>query len=244
MTHRETVFPSGSTQVCRGVSDIPANTRAGRIQERPPAAQPDKSSQEVKTMAKVTAPFLSLGASGKLANTLVAFTWKGINVMRQFKIPTNPNTAAQQTQRTLFSAMVLSWRTYFTNSLMRTAWNLSALMSGNPQSGFNSAMSAMAQICSGNPDASFALSSAAGAGYIINFTMKNADDGATGDEAGNFEVWYGTDPASLLLHATPATIAAGIAATAALSATPKVIYAKLRKDSQDRSGIVKISVAA
>ena len=195
-------------------------------------------------MAKVTAPFLSLGASGKLANTLVAFTWKGINVMRQYKVPTNPNTAAQQTQRTLFSAMVLAWRTTFTNALMRTAWNLSALMSGNPQSGFNAAMASMVQICASNADASFALSAAAGSAYIINFVMKNADDGATGDESGNFEVWYGSDPASLLLHATPATIAVGVAASPALAAAPAVRYAKLRKDGQDRSGIVKITLTA
>ena len=50
-------------------------------------------------MAKLKAPLMSLGASGKLADTLVFFPWKGINAVREYVIPANPNTALQQTQR-------------------------------------------------------------------------------------------------------------------------------------------------
>lgn len=46
-------------------------------------------------MAKVTGPLHSDGASGKLANAVVYFPWKGINVVRKYKIPANPMTENQ-----------------------------------------------------------------------------------------------------------------------------------------------------
>ncbi len=50
-------------------------------------------------MAKLKAPLLSLGASGALAKTLVFFPWKGIPVVREYVVPSNPKTALQTTQR-------------------------------------------------------------------------------------------------------------------------------------------------
>ena len=41
-------------------------------------------------MAKVYMPLLSAQASGKLAKSMVHFYWKGLNVVRQWVIPTNP----------------------------------------------------------------------------------------------------------------------------------------------------------
>lgn len=50
-------------------------------------------------MAKVKAPLFSFGASGKLADSLVYFPWKGLNVVRQWVIPTNPKSDDQKAQR-------------------------------------------------------------------------------------------------------------------------------------------------
>lgn len=50
-------------------------------------------------MAKLTGPFFSLGASGAIAKTLVAFPWKGLNCLRKYVVPANPNTQPQQDQR-------------------------------------------------------------------------------------------------------------------------------------------------
>src|SRR3972149_4922780 len=50
-------------------------------------------------MAKLTAPLFSFAASGKLANTLVFMGWKGLNNVRQYVVPSNPQTSAQVTQR-------------------------------------------------------------------------------------------------------------------------------------------------
>jgi hypothetical protein len=52
-------------------------------------------------MAKTTGPLYSLSASGKLANAMVYFTWKGIGVCREWLRPANPQTAAQGNRRTM-----------------------------------------------------------------------------------------------------------------------------------------------
>lgn len=57
-------------------------------------------------MAKVNAPLFSFNASGKLANALVYFGWKGIDVVRSYVVPSNPKTAAQNTQRGYVTAAV------------------------------------------------------------------------------------------------------------------------------------------
>ena len=57
-------------------------------------------------MAKLKGPLFSLGASGKLADTLVFFPWKGLNIAREYVIPANPQTALQVTQRGYLTAAV------------------------------------------------------------------------------------------------------------------------------------------
>lgn len=51
-------------------------------------------------MAKVTGPLMSMSASGKIADSIVFFGWKGLNVVRQWVIPTNKMSADQGNQRT------------------------------------------------------------------------------------------------------------------------------------------------
>ena len=50
-------------------------------------------------MAKLKAPLLSLGASGAIGKSIVFFPWKGLNVAREYVVPSNPKTTGQTTQR-------------------------------------------------------------------------------------------------------------------------------------------------
>lgn len=194
-------------------------------------------------MAKLKAPLLSLGASGKIAGTLVFFVWKGLKVAREYVIPANPKTAAQVTQRGYFADAVLSWRTYFTDTDMRQAWNRAATAEGRAESGFNNAMRGMVQMGASDDDASFASTSAATSTDLVTFTMLNMDDGATGDEIGDFAVWKGSSPDSLLYFENKA-IAAGDIVTSDLGETDDIVYVQLVKDSQSRSGVVKHTLIA
>jgi len=56
-------------------------------------------------MARLTAPLLSLGASGSIAKSLVFANWKGINYARVHVIPENPNTVDQQEVRGVFATL-------------------------------------------------------------------------------------------------------------------------------------------
>lgn len=59
-------------------------------------------------MSKVSAPFLSLDASGTVASTLTASKWKGRNYMRLRIIPANPRTAGQQAVRSILGTLAKS----------------------------------------------------------------------------------------------------------------------------------------
>jgi hypothetical protein len=50
-------------------------------------------------MAKVTGPLMSISASGKLADSIVFFPWKGINCVRQWLKPANPQSWQQGDRR-------------------------------------------------------------------------------------------------------------------------------------------------
>lgn len=56
-------------------------------------------------MSRVTAPFLSIDASGTVGHTLVASKWKGRNYMRLRVIPKNLRSAGQQLTRGYLAAI-------------------------------------------------------------------------------------------------------------------------------------------
>lgn len=88
-------------------------------------------------MAKVKGPLFSLDARGKIADTLVYMGWKGLQTVRQYVIPSNPNSANQQTQRGYFSDAVNGWQSAGYSTADVTAWNLLAQALKAVASGFN-----------------------------------------------------------------------------------------------------------
>lgn len=56
-------------------------------------------------MAKVTGPLFSVSASGKIADAIVFFGWKGRNVVRQWLKPANPMSGLQGTIRLILGAL-------------------------------------------------------------------------------------------------------------------------------------------
>jgi len=165
-----------------------------------------------------------------------------LNTVRQYVVPANPQTAGQVAQRNAMKAVVAAFRYYLTNAVGRTAWNLAAAIMPGAQSGFNVFTSNAVKIAIGDPDASFADEISAVAGKKSRFAMKNLDDGATGDEAGTFEYWEGTDK-TLLSKISEVSISSGNVDGVSDQAAGTVIYCKIRKDGQDRSGLAKLTVA-
>jgi len=192
-------------------------------------------------MGKVATPLLGFSASGKIADTLVYFTWKGLSVVRQHVIPANPKTADQVAQRGKFSAAVGSYRNYFTSAETRAAWNRFATASPKVQSGFNAFVSQCIPLSKLAPGRTMSNGAAAIAAMKAEVTMLNIDDGEPADEAGNFEVWVGSTQTNLLLTGTK-TISDGKITTDALGLSGAVVFIKIRKDNIDRSGISKLTL--
>jgi hypothetical protein len=94
-------------------------------------------------MAKVNAPLFSFNAAGKLANSLVYFGWKGLDVVRSYVTPSNPKTAAQTTQRGYFTAAVdaihaaLALAANPLDAADKAAYALLASTRANPRTWFN-----------------------------------------------------------------------------------------------------------
>ncbi|MBA7680106.1 hypothetical protein ES703_88414 [subsurface metagenome] len=57
-------------------------------------------------MAKLKAPLLSLGAAGAIGKALVFFNWKGVDCVREYVVPANPKSTAQNLQRGYMIACV------------------------------------------------------------------------------------------------------------------------------------------
>jgi hypothetical protein len=61
-------------------------------------------------MPKVTAPLLSFGASGQIAQTQVYSSWKGQPYVRRYVTPANPRSTAQTATRDVFTWLNAVWR--------------------------------------------------------------------------------------------------------------------------------------
>ncbi|MDD5061915.1 MAG: hypothetical protein PHN44_06530 [Candidatus Marinimicrobia bacterium] len=57
------------------------------------------------TLAKVDGPLMSLGARGKIGDAMVFFPWKGVNAVRRWLKPTQPNSTLQGYVRAAMSAI-------------------------------------------------------------------------------------------------------------------------------------------
>jgi len=84
-------------------------------------------------MAKVTGPLMSFSASGTIGDALTFATWKGIEYVRQWFIPGNPQTTKQVNLRTALTLAVALWQSY--SDPTKAAWD--AFAAGTRQSGFN-----------------------------------------------------------------------------------------------------------
>lgn len=94
-------------------------------------------------MAKVKGPLFSLGATQQLGKTLVYFPWKGLNVVRSYVIPTNPQTDLQIAQRARLTTMVAAVHTAMAlsvqplNTADQTAYSAWATIKGIIMTWFN-----------------------------------------------------------------------------------------------------------
>lgn len=97
-------------------------------------------------MAKLKGPLFSLGASGQIGEAIVYFPWKGLNVAREYVIPSNPKTSGQTTQRGYLAQAVesihgaQSWAAHLLDATDIMAYALLGSTYATPRTWFNQAI--------------------------------------------------------------------------------------------------------
>lgn len=92
-------------------------------------------------MAKVISPLMSMDARGQIGKAIVFSIWKGVNYVRQYAIPSNPNSADQVAIRGIISQASVAWKMGSTvgttqiDAAYKLAYNTVA--AGQALSGFN-----------------------------------------------------------------------------------------------------------
>jgi len=166
-------------------------------------------------MAKLKGPLFSFNASGKLADSLVYFPWKGLNVVRQYVIPANPKTALQQAQRGYLGDAVdaihdaLADATHPIKQVDITAYATLALNEEGPRTWFNQACKLWVDVLVA------ALTPCLYADFAISDKKANSidliaylhEETASDLAAGKF--YFGTSRTALI-HAAAATVTAGV----------------------------------
>lgn len=196
-------------------------------------------------MAKLTAPLMSFNARGKLAGSLVFMGWKGLKTVRQYVTPANPRTPDQVAQRNLFTQAVFAWRNYFTTEETNQAWDVAANVAPDPLSGFNIFMRNALALLGLGGDKAIASAVVTGGGLGIIGTMVNVEDGTTSTDGSTFDLLLGTKESSLLPVDSQIIVAGNLDFSApAPFLAGDVVFAQIRGDNVERSGITKLTLQA
>lgn len=113
-------------------------------------------------MAKLIGPLLSFGATGQIGKAMVVGTWRGINYARQYVVPANPRTTAQQTNRTRFAFLRELWK--LSPSEVRNPWT--AFATGRKFLNFNAFVGENNRLLVGQTDMQSAIMSPGARGGI------------------------------------------------------------------------------
>jgi hypothetical protein len=196
-------------------------------------------------MAKLKGPLFSLSASGAVAKTLVYFGWKGLKVVRQWVLPTNPDTDAQKKQRGYLRDCVAKLHATMIDAVHpltaadKAAYAALASIAKSPRTWFNEVCKLWMKvkvatftpvIYTGATISDLGLETFSCILYLNEETPEDL-------EAGKF--WFGTSKNSLI-HSAVATIVAGVsAALATVDLSPWAVagtkyYMQFKPDVADK----------
>ena len=166
-------------------------------------------------MAKLKAPLLSLGAAGAIGKTLVFFSWKGINAVREYVVPANPKTALQLAQRahvTTSVALVHTAQANATNPLAeidQVAYAALAAAKGLIMTWFNMAVKLCLDVLVAGPvpciysDMTFTTKTAGAIDLILYLNEETPSSLVAG------KFYFGSTKTNLI-HTAAATVVAGV----------------------------------
>lgn len=164
-------------------------------------------------MAKLKGPLFSFGASGAIGKTLVYFPWKGIDCVREYVIPANPQSGPQTTQRGFLTAAVAAIHAAFVAAATpmgepdKSAYALAGSVFATPRTWFNQAVKNWLDCYrAGDEGAIFRSGYATPAAETLHVHVYSVKIDAAKITSGRF--FYGRTKTALL-SSTDATIVSG-----------------------------------
>jgi len=169
-------------------------------------------------MAKLNAPLFSFNASGKLANSLVYFGWKGLDCVRSYVIPANPQTSGQTTQRGYLTTAVEEIHTTQAQAANPldgddyAAYGLLASTRATPRTWFNEIVKLWCDVLIAGKtpviysDGTISDKDVTSIDLILYLNEETPSDLAAG------KFFFGTSKTALI-HSTAATVNAGVSVT-------------------------------
>lgn len=188
-------------------------------------------------MAKVSTPFISFAARGRLGRVLVAARHKRTTVLKPYVTPSNPNTPAQQAQRATWATLSAWWNSGIFYPPFKISWALSARQIPTPKTGFNFFMQNAVPLYNLDPPNCLAVLVSCYPDMKPVFQMYPLDKNTPPAEAGFFDVLAGPHPSTLSFAASIQIVAGSVTCPVAIGPEGQKAWAKLTKDGYDRSGI-------
>ncbi|MBA7633165.1 hypothetical protein ES703_40727 [subsurface metagenome] len=167
-------------------------------------------------MAKLKAPLFSLGATQQLGKALVFFNWKGLNVVREYVIPSNPKTDPQKEQRGFLKLAVAGIHNAEVDpgkpfvAADATAYALLGSLQPTPRTWFNEICRQWLNQLRAGDDAIVWSGGLVTPGSEL-LTVNLGGHAPTGDPVTNGKLYYGTSKTHMLdsIDATPAELDPG-----------------------------------
>lgn len=128
-------------------------------------------------MAKLIGPLLSFGASGQIGKGMVTASWRGVKYARQYVIPANPRSTAQQANRTRFALLREMYK--LAPAALRAPWD--AFAKGRPFLPVNKFVGENNRMLVGASDFSTGLMSPGAKGGIPPTSMTATAGASTGE---------------------------------------------------------------
>lgn len=194
-------------------------------------------------MAVVKNPLLSIDAHGALGSALIYQPWKKIETVRAYFQPGQPRSPLQVTQRDAVTAATFAWRNYFAPSSARSAWARAASVMRLRLAGYHLAMRSLIPEIRDLPGPEFVWQVQSFLGTKLNICFLDATDGMPNNELGDFHVYAGPTPTSMVL-VTVAPMDFGCIITPPVGVVGDIIYSQVFKNGVARSGIHRTEIVS
>jgi len=166
-------------------------------------------------LAKLKGPLFSLGAAGQVGKTLVYFAWKGLDVVREWVKPSNPQTAAQTTQRGYMTAaveLVHDAQAHATHPLLEVdqiAYAALAAAKGKVMTWFNMAVKLCVDVLVADDSPVIYKNVDFSDKTVASFDMSLQLEEETGSDLAAGKFYFGISKTNLI-HAVTANVTAGV----------------------------------